>query len=467
MNKTNLLKIAIVGRPNVGKSSLFNRIVGARRAIVDPGSGTTRDRLHARIRWKGKNFTIIDTAGFVPRQKPGTNPVSTEGSATAAAGDMAALILKQIRAGVEEADIILFVTDGIAGIVPQDREFSSILRKTSKKVYLVVNKIDGESDTVKAMEFFSLGLGEPHAVSAMYGGGIEKLCNDLAKDVEKSDVIESAGSIKVAIVGRPNVGKSSYLNSILEKERAIVHAAAGTTRDAIDTDFKYKERDYILIDTAGIRHNAKIDKASDFYGSVRSKEAIKRCNVAIVLIDGSEGLTKDSARIIDLCLKEGRALVIAVNKWDLVKDVETSEYRDRLIMNMNVVRNFPVIFISCKTGRNVKSSLDLIWLVYEKFNAKIQPDKLTDILKSLNNTAEISGKKIKFKFLVQEAVSPPGFVLGVRNTKDVSENLKRFAENFFRKSHDFEGVPLRIRFEKEAFNFGQDIKDRARQSFPH
>jgi GTP-binding protein len=444
MNNAKLLKIAIVGRPNVGKSSLFNRIVGARKAIVEPSSGTTRDRLHADIRWKGKSFTIIDTAGFE----------------AAAPGDMATLVLKQIRVGVEEADIILFVTDGIAGIVGQDRELSSMLRKASKKVYLVVNKIDSESDTVKTMEFFALGLGEPYAVSAMHGSGIDKLCNDLAKGVEKSDAIDSAKSVRVAIVGRPNVGKSSYLNSILSEERAIVHSAAGTTRDAIDIDFKYKERDYILIDTAGIRHNAKIDRASDFYGSVRSKEAIKRCDVAIVLIDGSEGLTKDSMRIIEMCLEEGKALVIAVNKWDLVKDAEMSKYKDRLIMNMNAVKDFPVVFTSCKTGRNVKSSLDVIWSVCEKSKTVIGPDKLADILKSLNNATEISSKRIKFKFLVQQGAMPPGFILGVKNTKDVSENLKRFVENFFRKIYDFEGVPIRIRFEKEVLDFGMNIKGR-------
>ena len=345
--------------------------------------------------------------------------------------------------------------------VGQDRELSSILRKTSKKVYLVVNKIDSESDTIKTMEFYSLGLGEPYAVSAMHGRGIEKLCNDLAKGAQKSDVADPSKSVKVAIVGRPNVGKSSYLNAILERERAIVHSAAGTTRDAIDTDFKYKERDYVLIDTAGIRHNAKIDEASDFYGSVRSKEAIKRSDVAIVLIDGSEGLTKDSVRIIDLCLEEGKALVLAVNKWDLVRDAEMSKYRDRLVMNMNAVKDLPVVFISCKTGRNVKASLDVIWSVCEKSKTGIGPDKLADILKSLNNAAEISSKRIKFKFLVQEGVSPPGFILGVKNAKDVSENLKRFVENFFRKIYDFEGVAIRIRYEKEVFDFGKDIKGRS------
>jgi GTP-binding protein len=216
----------------------------------------------------------------------------------------------------------------------------------------------------------------------------------------------------------------------------------------------------VLIDTAGIRHDAKIGRASDFYGSVRSKEAIKRCDVAIVLIDGAEGMTKDSMRIMEICLEEGKALVLAVNKWDLVKDAEMSKYRDRLIMNMNAVKDLPVIFTSCKTGRNVKLSLDIIWSIYEKSKTVIQPDKLAVILKSLNNSPEISGKRMKFKFLVQQGVRPPIFVLGVKTPKDVSENLKRFVGNFFRKSYDFEGVPLRISFEKEVFDFGRDVKGR-------
>jgi len=433
MKNINLSKIVIVGRPNVGKSSLFNRIIGARSAIVESSSGTTRDRLYADIRWKGKGFTIIDTGGFEAARH----------------GDMAGLVLKQLQKGIEEADIILFVTDGIAGIVPQDKELSSVLRKTSKMIYLIVNKVDNESDTGKTLEFFELGLGEPYAVSAVHGRGIERLCNDLVRGMEKPATINDAEFVRVAIIGRPNVGKSSYLNSILSEDRVIVHPTAGTTRDAVDINFNYKGKDYVLIDTAGIRHNAKIGEAADFYGSVRSKEAIKRCDAAIVLIDGYEGLTRDDARIIDLCLKEGNALVIAVNKWDLVKEgLKMSEYSDRLIKEMALIRNFPIVFTSCKTGRNVKASLDVIWSVYEKSKTIIQPDKLADILKSLNNATEISSKRIKFKYLTQEGAKPPRFILGVKGNKDLSENLKRFVENFFRMAYDFEGTPIIIRFEK-------------------
>lgn len=430
MKNVNLPKLAIVGRPNVGKSSLFNRIVGARKAIVESSSGTTRDRIYADIKWKGKSFTLIDMAGFED----------------AAQGDMSELVLKQLRKGIDEADIILFITDGVTGITPLDRELSSTLRKTSKKIYLVVNKIDRECDAGNTLDFFELGLGEPYAVSAMHGRGIDRLCNDLAKNMEISEGPDDLQGIKVAIVGRPNVGKSSYLNALLSEERVIVHSTAGTTRDAIDTDFKYKGRDYILIDTAGIRHNPKVNRAADFYGGVRSEEAIKRSDVVVMLIDGYEGLMKDDARIIDICLTEGKGIVIAVNKWDLVKETEMSKYNDRLIDEMSAIRNIPVTFISAKTGRNVNSSLDMILSVYEKSKMIIPSDKLAETLKLLNNAPQISGKRMKFKCLVQEGNSPPGFILGINSASSLNDTIKRFIENFIRKTYDFKGVPIRIRY---------------------
>ncbi len=455
-------KLAIVGRPNVGKSSLFNSIVGARKAIVESSSGTTRDRIHADIKWKGKSFTIIDMAGFDPsisRWRSGSMPNSAEASINSGSNPepaegfedlrqnkMSELVLKQIRKGVEEADIIIFVTDGAAGVMPADRDLSSMLRKTSKKIYLAVNKIDNESDAPRALDFYELGLGEPYLISAMHGRGIDKLCDDMVKAMERSVQSAGAAGVKVAIVGRPNVGKSSYLNALISEERVIVHAVAGTTRDAIDINFNYKGRDFVLIDTAGIRHNPKISRAADFYGGVRSEEAIGRSDVVIMLIDGYEGLMKDDARIIDLCLTKGRPLVIAVNKWDLVKGTEMSKYNDRLIEEMSGIRNVPIVFISAKTGRNVNDSLDTIWSVYERANATIPSEKLAETLKALNAAPQIYGKKIKFKCLVQASSAPPEFVLGIANISSLNDNLQRFVENFIRKAYDLKGVPIRIRY---------------------
>lgn len=421
-------KIAIVGRPNVGKSSLFNRIVGSRKAIVESTCGTTRDRLYADIVWKGKHFTIVDTGGF-EHAKP---------------GEIASMVLKQLNAALEEADIIFLVTDVKVGVLPQDLELAHRLRKTSKLIYLLVNKVDDKSKSTGAMEFFELGLGEAYQVSATNGTGLEKLLDDVAKHIEKPAAVDNKSSVKVAIVGRPNVGKSSFLNSILKEDRVIVHSVAGTTRDAVDTDFKYRDRDYLLIDTAGIRHNAKLHEAADFYGSVRSIEAIKRCDVAIVLIDGFDGLREDDQRIIGIIQEEGKALVIAVNKWDLAEGVEMAKYTEMLIKSMNAIRNYPVLFMSCKTKQNVSMSLDLIWSVYEKSKVMLKPDQITGLLEALNDATEIKNKRLKFRFLRQDSITPPTFVLGFKGCPAPNENTKRYIENFFRKSLDLSGVPIRM-----------------------
>ncbi len=430
MNKTNQTKVAIVGRPNVGKSSLFNAIHGQRKAIVESEGGTTRDRISADIKWKGKSFTLVDTAGFehIP------------------ADAMSELVIKQIRKGIEEADALIFVTDGTEGITPLDRDLASMLRKTSKKIYLVVNKIDAESQIGRVNDFFELGLGDPYAISALNDRGIDKLCGDLVKNIEKITETELGNAIKVAIIGRPNVGKSSYLNALLNEERVIVHPTAGTTRDAIDVNFAYKGRNYVLVDTAGIRHNPKIKRAADFYGGVRSQEAIRQSDVAMMLIDGSEGLKKDDARMIDLCFKEGKPLVIAVNKWDLVKGMEMSKYCDAMIIEASVLRNIPVLFMSCKSGRNVNDALDTISAVYDRSRMVIPLDKLNETLKLLNNSQQITSKRIKFKCLIQEGATPPSFILGLVDINVMTGDLKRYVENYMRKAYDFKGVPLRIRY---------------------
>jgi GTP-binding protein len=228
------------------------------------------------------------------------------------------------------------------------------------------------------------------------------------------------------------------------EDRVIVHPVAGTTRDAVDTDLNYKGRDYVLIDTAGMRHNPRINEAADFYGSVRSKEAIKRSDVAVVLLDGFDGLREDDQRIIRFVIDEGKALVIAVNKWDLVEGAAASKYGDMLIKKMNLVRDFPVIFMSCKTGKNVKASLDVVWASYENFRKVMAPDELAGLLRSLNDSPEIKGKRIKFIYLVQESAGPPCFVLGIKGVKGPGENTKRYVENFFRAYRDFAGTPMRI-----------------------
>jgi len=432
MPRNKLIKIAIVGRPNVGKSSLFNSIAGTRRAIVEPRSGTTRDRLYADIKWKDKEFTLIDTGGFEAKLHD----------------DMTELVLKQLHAGIAEADIIFFVTDGAIGITPQDTELAARLRKTSKKICLVVNKIDDKSVSGRALEFFSLGLGDPYPISATHNTGVDALLDAAVAGIERPVQTPSGKAVKVAIVGRPNVGKSSYLNALLKEERAIVHHIAGTTRDATDTDFNYKGKDYILIDTAGIRHDLKIKESADFYGSVRSKEAIRRADVAMIIIDGYDGLREDDGRVIDFVIKSGKALVIAVNKWDLNEGVSDKKCKEMLINKMSAVKNYPVIFMSCKTKKNVTASLDAIWSAYERAGATITSEKLSEILDSINGLGEVRYNNIKFKSLRQEKALPPEFTLTSKDVNNIKDNMKRQIENFLRSELDLEGVPVRVRFSK-------------------
>jgi GTP-binding protein len=400
---------------------------------VEPASGTTRDRLYADIKWKGKSLTIIDTGGFeAPKGR-----------------DITKLIVQQLDMAIKEADVIFFVTDGMAGILHQDTELAQRLRKTSKKIYLIVNKIDDKFQSAKALDFFELGLGEPYAISAVNGIGIEKLLDEAAKSLDKQPTVQGGSQpVNVAIVGRPNVGKSSYLNAILNEERAIVHSVAGTTRDATDTDFEYKGKLLRLIDTAGMRHNTKLESAADFYGSVRSREAIERSDVALVLIDGQDGLREDDERVIDFCTKKGKAIAILVNKWDLVKGAEMSGYKEMLIKKMNVIKNSPVVFISCTAKKNILSSLDLIWPLYENTKKVFTPEEIENILKALNNSPEIRNRRLKFEYMKQKGSNPPSFILGIKNPKLTTDNLRRYIENFLRTICKFEGVPASVKFEK-------------------
>lgn len=426
--------IAIVGRPNVGKSSLFNRMAGTRKAIVESASGTTRDRLYTDIGWKGKTFTIVDTGGFD----------------TSKIHDITPLILKQLENAIAEADVILFVVDARTGVTHQDTELASRLRKVSKKIFLAVNKSDDAHCAAAALDFFELGLGEPYAVSATTGRGVEKLIDAMtaAGGAASGNIHRETEVIGVAIVGRPNVGKSSYLNAILKEERAIVHDVAGTTRDALDTDFELEGRHYRLIDTAGMRHNMKLGVAADFYGSVRAREAIKRADVAMVLIDGMDGLREDDERVIDFCMEEGKAVILAVNKWDLVKNMDTVKYKEMLIRKMNAIKNIPVVFISCKTSRNVAASIALVRPLYEKAAKVFVAVELGEVLALLNDSREVRNRRVKFEYLKQDPARPMKFVLGMKNTRLANENLRRYAENFLRASRDFEGMPIEVAFEK-------------------
>lgn len=432
MSKTKHPKIVIVGRPNVGKSSLFNRIAGRRKAIVESISGTTRDRIYADIAWKGKAFKIVDTGGFEEHKQ----------------GDMAKMVLKQLHSGIEEADILFFVTDASEGIMPVDIDLAGRLRKTAKRIFIIANKVDSPHLASKAMEFFELGLGEPYCVSANNGTGIDKLLDDLVRYVDTPELQDKIVPVNVAIVGRPNVGKSSYVNALLGAERVIVHSVAGTTRDSVDTDFVYRDRNFCLVDTAGMRHNMKIDESVDFFSTVRSREAIKRADAILVIIDGFDGLREDDVRIVEFAIKEGKPLVVAVNKWDLTKSVQMADYTKLLMAKMPALYSYPVIFISCKTKRNITSSLDLIWAGYEKSRKVFGPDELKEVLKKVNRLPEVIRKRLEFSGLYQVAAQPPTFNIKIWKDANLTANMKKYVEKFVRTACGLEGVPVKFTYNK-------------------
>ncbi len=431
-----LPKVAIVGRPNVGKSSLFNRIIGQRKAIVYQETGTTRDSISQEVISENKKFIITDTGGFI------------QGDRT----QMMRLIKAQIRRAISEADVLLFTCDGQAGLTAQDLELAKILRKADKQVFLVVNKIDNEKIGEGAVDFYKLGLDKPYSVSALHDIGISELLNDVVtKFPEASGPGEKAGGIRTAIVGRPNVGKSSFLNYLLKEERLIVDETPGTTRDAIDISLRDGDEEFILIDTAGLRHKRKIKEAVDVYSMMRTYEAIKRSEICLVLIDGYQGIVMDDLQILNSVLKEGKCCVVCVNKWDLVKDIPVSKYNEMIHSRAAFLKNYPVLFTSAITGYNVYNSLAMIKEILGKAHVKIPTQMLNRLLANIKLRGPFASSKnsAKLSYITQTQVSPPTFLIFVNNPGEVSETHRNFIENMFRKNFDFFGVPIKFNFRSQ------------------
>ncbi len=433
--------VAIVGRPNVGKSTLFNRIIGQRDAIVDPKSGVTRDRHYGNAEWNGKKFTIIDTGGYVPD--------SDDIFETA--------IREQVQIAIEEADVIVFVVDAISGVTPIDIEIAKILRRSKKKVVLAVNKIDNEKLEAHLLQFYELGLGEPFAISALHGRKVGDFLDEVVKDFPtetEEPAEENKNQIKVAIVGQPNVGKSSFVNAILGENRVIVSDIPGTTRDSIDTVFEYDGTEFVLIDTAGLKKRSKIKESIEFYSAVRALKAIERCDVAVVMLDATCGLERQDLRIIGEAADLKKGIIIAVNKWDLVeKDSNTAlEYEHALRSRLNVFDYVPILFISAKTKKRIFKVLELAKLVNDERSKRIKTSELNKVLFPIVNETPppaVSGKEIKIKYGTQVKTSPPVFVFFANFPDDIPEHYKRFLENKIREHFGFVGVPLTIVFKKK------------------
>ena len=434
--------VAIVGRPNVGKSSLFNRFIRQRLAVVDSVSGVTRDRNYAECDWAGREFRLVDTGGIVP----GTDD------------HMEKLIVSQVEFALLEADLILLVVDMQVGIDPAEREIIAQLRKTDKPIFLAANKSDNETMQMNAYEFMALGLGDPIPVSATVGLGIGELLDAIVEALpvpeEKDDPEE--GVVRVALVGRPNVGKSSFINKMLGEDRLIVSPVAGTTRDAVDTPFEIPGRKnrYILVDTAGLRRRYKVTESLEFFTTLRTARAIDKCDVAVILVDAEAGLSVQDQRVIDQVMENRRAAVLAINKWDLIeKDSMTAMRFERDIKDRLARFSFlPVIFISALTGQRVVKVLDLVDEVDEQNRRRISTSALNEWLArvfAMRKPPARRHKYIQMKYITQSEISPPTFIIFSNYPQLIDKAYISYLANQLRASFGFEGVPIRLKFRRK------------------
>lgn len=425
--------VAVVGRPNVGKSTFFNRICGKRISIVKDLPGVTRDRIYADAEWQGYNFTLIDTGGIELKSDDA----------------MYKYIRKQVEIAVDVADVIVFFVDGKQGLVASDMEVADYLRTVNKPVVLAVNKLD--NFTVENMDavydFYQLGLGEPIGVSAEQSKGLGDLLDEIVKYFDKIESDES-DSIKIAVVGRPNVGKSSMVNKILGYERVIVSDVAGTTRDAVDTPFTRNDKNYTIIDTAGLRRKRGVEfDTVESYSVMRSIAAIKRADVVLIIFDSSEEISEQDVRIAGMVHEEGKPCIIVMNKWDVVeKDTHTIEdYKKTLDNQLAFMDYYVPIFVSAKTGQRVDRIFDVIDKVYENASRRIPTGILNDVIReavSVNEPPSPSGRRLKILYATQTDVNPPKIVIFVNNEKILHFSYRRYLENSLRKAFDFSGTPI-------------------------
>lgn len=427
--------VAIVGRPNVGKSTLFNKLVGARLSIVDDKPGVTRDRIYGDCEWLGHRFLLVDTGGIEPR-----------------ADDV---ILSQMRAqaniAIATADVIVLVTDLRSGVVATDQDVANMLQKSGKPVILCVNKCDsvGAPDP-EFYEFYNLGMGDPIAVSAVHGHGTGDLLDAvIAYFPPESEEEEEDDTIKVAVIGKPNVGKSSLINRISGQERAIVSDIAGTTRDATDTHIENQYGKFTFIDTAGIRRKSKVTDAIEKYSIIRARTAVERANVCVIMIDATEGFTEQDSKVAGIALDQGKGCIVVVNKWDAVeKDGNTMrEYKEKLAVDFAFMKFAPFVFISAKTGQRVDRLFEQIAYVYAQSTMRISTGKLNEILGAA--TARVQpptdkGKRLKIYYMTQASVCPPTFVFFVNNAQLFHFSYQRYLENQIREVFGLEGTPVRF-----------------------
>ena len=458
--------VAIVGRPNVGKSTFFNRMIGERVAIVEDMPGTTRDRIYGDTDWNGREFTLIDTGGLELGSDIPVGQVGLDGQP----GDIIKRVRAQAELAIEEADVIIFMVDAQAGITAADDEVADLLRRTQKPVILTANKSDNAKLRQDVVEFYSLGIGEPITISSTQGTGtgdlLDLIVDALPPEQEGSEDEEEEEVTRIAIVGRPNVGKSSVLNAILGFQRSIVSDVPGTTRDAIDIEFEYKDKKLILIDTAGIRRRGRVGPGVEKYSVLRSSRAIDRCDVALLLIDASEGLAAQDTHIAGEIQEKTKGVVVIVNKWDLAQvqrreeregifpnpddEIESAErYRKIIAEGLKFIPYAPIVFASAKTGYHVQSLLDAVLNISEMRYLRVPTSRLNEVVQEAvrrHNPTVFKGRVMKIYYATQTRVNPPTFVFFVNDPQALHFTYERYLENQLRHAFSFRGTGIRLQF---------------------
>ena len=430
--------IAVVGRPNVGKSTFVNRLVGKRQSIVDDLPGVTRDRIYFDVEWQVKKFTVIDTGGIVPGDED----------------EIMLSIYDQAKIACEEADKIIFLVDGIDGVTPVDEDIANILRQSDKPIFLAVNKVDSHNQLTMISDFYSLAIGEPIAISALHGsGGVGDLLEEITKDFESDITQEEDSSIKLAIVGRPNAGKSSIVNALLGEKRVIVSDVSGTTRDSIDSRLIYNEQEFVIVDTAGIRKKAKVDYGVEKFAVDRAIRSIKECDVALLVIDATEavnGISDQDKKIASIITEAGKGMVIAINKWDLIEDKKSNtinKFEKKLANEIPFLDYIPKIYISAVTHQRLNNIFTRVVEVQAEHAKRVSTGLLNKVINeayALNPPQTIRNKRLKIMYVTQASTEPPTFILFVNDEKLLKDHYKRYLENKLREAFGFFGTPIRI-----------------------
>jgi len=432
--------VALVGRPNVGKSTLFNRLLGEKKAIVDRLPNVTRDRNYGLVNWNGVEFLLMDTGGFEPTAKTG----------------LLAQIKEQTQLAIEEAHAIVFLTDGKEGLTATDHEIYQILRRSEKPVFCAVNKVDNPSSQDKVYEFYQLGVDRLYSISAIHNLGLHSLIKELIKSLpsQQDEASSQEEPCKIAILGRPNVGKSSLINRILNEERMLVNEMPGTTRDAVDIPFKFKGKDFLLVDTAGIRRKSRISLRLEKYSIISALKALDRCHIALILIDATEGVAEQDAKIAGIAHNRGKASIIVVNKWDLVEKSNSTarRYEEEIRSNIKFLHYAPLAFVSAKTGQRVMKIMDLVEKVEKGYRKRIGTAELNrffEIVVRNHEPPSYKGKKVKLNYIAQVSTAPPTFVIFTNLPEGIHFSYERYLMNCLRQAYGFQGVPLRIWFRKK------------------